>query len=157
MSLIRPLAICIFSHNGKILVFEGYDPTKGETFYRPLGGAIEFGERSADTIQRELMEEIGAEVKDLVYLGALENIFTFDGTPGHEIVQVYDGRLVDSRLYEQEVITGQESGVNLPMKVIWKSLNEFGPGKSILYPDGLLEMIINWSIRRFELDRRLLP
>jgi hypothetical protein len=32
MPKIRPLAICIFSHNGKILVCEGYDPTKGETF-----------------------------------------------------------------------------------------------------------------------------
>jgi 8-oxo-dGTP pyrophosphatase MutT (NUDIX family) len=141
MPKIRPLAICIFSHNGKILVCEGYDPTKGETFYRPLGGAIEFGEYSIDTIHRELMEEIGAEVKELVYLGALENIFTFDGTPGHEIVQVYDGALVDSGLYEQDVISGHESGENLLMKVIWKSLDEFGPGKSILYPDGLLELL----------------
>ena len=142
MSQIRPLAICIFSHNGKILVFEGYDPSKDETFYRPLGGGIEFGERSIDTIQRELMEEIGAEVKDLVYLGALENIFTFDGTPGHEIVQVYDGSLVDPGLYERDVISGHEPGENLPMKVTWKRLDEFGPGKSILYPDGLREMLL---------------
>ena len=141
MTQIRPLAICIFSHNGKILVCEGYDPTKGETFYRPLGGAIEFGEYSIDTIQRELMEEIGAEVKELVYLGALENIFTFDGTPGHEIVQVYDGALVDPGLYGQDVISGHESGENLPMKVVWKSLDEFGLNKSILYPDGLLKLL----------------
>jgi 8-oxo-dGTP pyrophosphatase MutT (NUDIX family) len=141
MSQIRPLAICIFSHNGKILVFEGYDPTKDESFYRPLGGAIEFGERSIDTVHRELMEEIGAEVTDLVYLGALENIFVFDGTPGHEIVQVYDGKLVDSGLYELDVIEGHESEENLSMKVIWKSLGEFGPGKLILYPDGLLELL----------------
>jgi len=72
-----------------------------------------------DTVHRELMEEIGAEVKELVYLGALENIFTFDGTPGHEIVQVYDGAFVDSGLYGQDVISGHESGENLPMEVIW--------------------------------------
>jgi hypothetical protein len=71
----------------------------------------------------------------------LENIFTFDGTPGHEIVQVYDGRLVDSGLYEQAVISGHEPGIDLPMKVTWKSLDEFGPGKFILYPDGLLELL----------------
>jgi 8-oxo-dGTP pyrophosphatase MutT (NUDIX family) len=141
MSQIRPLAICIFRNNDKILVSEEHDPSKGETFYRPLGGGIEFGERSIDTIHRELMEEIGAEVKDLVYLGTLENIFIFDGMPGHEIVQVYDGALVESGLYEQAVISGHEAGVNLPMKVIWKSLDEFGPGKSILYPEGLLELI----------------
>jgi hypothetical protein len=28
----------------------------------------------------------------------LENIFTFNGQPGHEIVLVYDGRFVEERL-----------------------------------------------------------
>lgn len=141
MSQIRPLAICLFSHKDKILVSEEHDPSKGETFYRPLGGGIEFGEHSTETIHRELMEEIGAKVKDLVYLGTLENIFVFNGIPGHEIVQVYDGALVESGLYEQAVISGHEADVNLPMRVIWKSLDEFGPGKSILYPEGLLELL----------------
>jgi len=141
MPHIRPLAICIFRHNDKILVFEEHDPSKGETFYRPLGGGIEFGEDSQATIHRELMEEIGAEVKDLIYLGTLENIFVFNGEPGHEIVQVYDGALVESGLYEQAVISGYEAGLNVPLKVLWKSLDEFGPGKSILYPTGLLELL----------------
>ena len=137
MNQIRPLAICLFSHNDKILVSEEHDPAKGETFYRPLGGGIEFGEHSMDTIRRELMEEIGAQVKDLVYLGTIENIFTFNGIPGHEIVQV----LVESGLYEQAVISGYEADVNLSIKVMWKDLDEFGSGKSILYPQGLLELL----------------
>jgi 8-oxo-dGTP pyrophosphatase MutT (NUDIX family) len=142
MSLIRALAICIFSHNDKILVFEGYDPLKDEIFYRPLGGGIEFGERSEDTVHREMMEEIGVEVTDLVYLGALENIFVFNGEPGHEIVQVYDGSLKASGLYDQDEIQGNEAGaVEEEFIAMWKNLNEFGPGKSILYPDGLLEML----------------
>ena len=141
MPHIRPLAICLFRHNGKILVSEERDQARDETFYRPLGGGIEFGEHSTEAIQRELMEEIGAEAKDLVYLGTLENIFTFNGEAGHEIVQVYDGALKESRLYEQAVISGHEADVNLSMKVIWKSLDEFGPGKSILYPEGLLELL----------------
>lgn len=141
MPNIRPIAICLFRHDGKILVFEGYDPRKDETFYRPLGGGIEFGERSVDTIRRELREEIGAEVRNLVYLGTLENIFTFDGKPGHEIVQVYDGVLSESGLYKQAVILGREVGVEEPFRAMWKSLDEFGPGESILYPDGLLEML----------------
>jgi len=124
------------------LVFEGYDPVKDETFYRPLGGGIEFGEHSADTIHREIMEEIDAEVCDLVYLGTLENLFTFDGEQGHEIVQVYDGTLVESGLYEHAVIFGHEADVEEHFRVMWKSLDEFGPGKSILYPDGLLELCV---------------
>jgi 8-oxo-dGTP pyrophosphatase MutT (NUDIX family) len=141
MPRIRPLAICVFRHEDKILVFEGFDPVKGEIFYRPLGGGIEFGESSEETVHRELREEIGADVKDLVYLGALENIFTFNGEPGHEIVQVYDGELTDSGLYEQAVITGHEPELNVSFEATWKSLDEFGPGKSILYPDGLLDML----------------
>src|SRR4026208_1142311 len=103
---IRPLAICIFRHYDHILVAEGYDPVKKELFYRPLGGGIEFGEYSAQTIQRELQEEIGAEVRDLKYLGTLENVFVFNGSPGHEMVQIFDGSLKDAQLYEQTVILG---------------------------------------------------
>ena len=50
------------------------------------------------TIRREVMEEIGKKVKNLVYLGTLENIFTFDREPGHEIVQVYEGEFTDAGL-----------------------------------------------------------
>ena len=76
---IRPLAICVFQNNNRILVAEGYDPVKKDTFFRPLGGGIEFGEKSEDTVRRELMEEINAEVGELWYLGTLENIFMFNG------------------------------------------------------------------------------
>ena len=54
--MIRPLAICLFSRGDQILVAEGFDPVKDETFYRPLGGAIEFGERAVQTLARELSE-----------------------------------------------------------------------------------------------------
>ena len=142
MNQIRPLAICVFLNKDRILVAEGYDPIKGENFYRPLGGGIEFGERSEETISRELMEEISVELKQdtLKYLGAVENIFTFNGTPGHEIVLVYDGVLDDSRLYDQAVILGKEANGE-EIRAMWKNLDEFGAGKSILYPEGLVEML----------------
>ena len=141
MNRIRPLAICLFRHNDCILVAEGYDPVKKENFYRPLGGGIEFGEHSEQTIRREILEEIGAEVCELKYLGTLENIFVFNGTPGHEIVQVYNGSLRDTRLYEQTVIVGQEVDIDDTFSAVWKHIDEFGEGKSILYPTGLLEIL----------------
>ncbi|MFH0792658.1 MAG: NUDIX hydrolase [bacterium] len=135
MSQIRPLAICIFRDGDRILVGEGYDPVKRETFYRPLGGGIEFGERAGQTIQREVREEIGAEVVSLQYLFTLENIFMFNGETGHEIVMVYDGQLVDEALYAQEMIEGREfDGFRqAPLKAVWKRIEEFGP-LSPLYP-----------------------
>jgi 8-oxo-dGTP pyrophosphatase MutT (NUDIX family) len=138
---IRPIVICIFSHNGRILTFEGYDPTRRQIFYRPLGGGIEFGESSQEALVREIREELNTAVTNLRYLATLENIFTFDGQPGHEIVQVYDGQLVDKSLYHCPVIKGREED-GQPFTAFWKSLNDFvGPNAPPLYPDGLLELL----------------
>ena len=140
-NVIRPIAICVFQNDGRILVAEGYDPLKQQTFYRPLGGAIEFGEDSAATIARELSEELGAAVVDLRYLGALENIFTFNGQTGHEIVMVYDGTFADRSIYEQPFLSGMEdSGV--PFRAVWVKLADCAdPAAPAVYPTGLLELL----------------
>ena len=41
---IRPIAICVLRRHDEILVIEGRDESRDLTFYRPLGGGIEFGE-----------------------------------------------------------------------------------------------------------------
>jgi len=139
---VRPLAICVFRNQDRILVNQGYDQVKDKYFYRPLGGGIEFGETSLETICRELREEINVEVdkESLTYLGTVENIFHFNGEPGHEIVLVYDGKLKDLGLYEQAVIAGKEANGE-KFEAMWMSLDEFGTGKRILYPTGLAEIL----------------
>jgi 8-oxo-dGTP pyrophosphatase MutT (NUDIX family) len=139
---VRPLAICVFRNQDRILVNQGYDQVKDKYFYRPLGGGIEFGETSLETICRELREEINVEVdkESLTYLGTVENIFHFNGEPGHEIVLVYDGKLKDLGLYEQAVIAGKEANGE-EFEALWMSLDEFGTGKRILYPTGLAEIL----------------
>lgn len=142
MPFIRPLAICVFRHHDRILVAVGHDPIKERAFYRPLGGSIEFGEHSRETVARELREEIGAEVAGLRYLGTLENLFMFEGKQGHEIVQVYDGAFVDTGLYHVESIEGHEDDESIgPFRAVWRSLPEIAAGDIPLYPDGLLELL----------------
>ena len=136
---IRPIAICIFRREDQILVAEWEDVDKNQLFCRPLGGAIEFGECRQRTVERELMEELGAEVADLRYLATLENIFVHNGMQGHEIVLLYEGNLVDRTLYEEEAIDGHDDG-DVPLKAVWKRLDFFGPSAP-LYPDGLLELL----------------
>ena len=92
---IRPIAICVFHSEGRILVSRGYDSVKDSVYYRPLGGGIEFGERSRDAVVREIREELSAEVRATRILGTRENIFTLDGETGHEILWVYDAEFVD--------------------------------------------------------------
>lgn len=137
---IRPLAICVFRRGDRILVSENYDPTREETFYRPLGGGIEFGERSIEAARREIREELGAEVRNLRLLGVLENIFTFGGRPGHEVVFVFDAAFEDPSFYERRELTGYE-GEDEPFTVVWKRLSDFGPGGPPLYPEDLLDLL----------------
>ena len=138
---IRPIVICIFSRNGKILVCEGTDSIKNETFYRPAGGMIEFGEKAEDALRREIAEEIGEEIKNVKYLGMLENIFTYEGKDGHEIVIIYDAEFVNEDIYENEVVEINET-VDVWYRAYWKSLDEFGEGKLKLYPDNLKEILM---------------
>jgi 8-oxo-dGTP pyrophosphatase MutT (NUDIX family) len=138
---IRPIAICLFWHNGRILVAEHLDPLKQQTFYRPLGGGIEYGEHSRDTIVREIREELGVAVTDLHYLHTIENIFVYNGERGHEIVQVYNGRFPDESLYHQPQLQAHEDN-GTPFRAIWKPLTDFqGDNAPPLYPDGLPELI----------------
>ncbi len=143
MNRIRPLVICVFRHAGRILVTEASDPMKGnQVFYRPLGGGIEFGEFAVQALAREMREEINAEVANLRYLGTLENIFTFNGTPGHEIVLVYDGEFVDQTLYEREWIDGCEIEMDdQQFRNVWRPVEDFRTGTPPLYPDGLYALI----------------
>lgn len=138
---IRPLAICIFRRENMIFVAEGFDSTKNESFYRPLGGGIDFGEYAADTIRRELMEEIKAEVSDLQYLCTLENIFSFEGQQGHEICLVFNGRFVDDALNQDDYsVIGEDDG-DVLFKASWKPIQFFIDGNAPLYPDGLPEFL----------------
>lgn len=137
---IRPLVICIFKHNTKILVCEGTDSVKNEIFYRPVGGMIEFGEKTEDALKREIMEETGEEIKNIVYLGTLENIFTYEGKPGHEIIIVYDAEFVNRGVYEKDVVNITESA-DVWCNAYWKEVKEFSNGNLILYPEGLFELI----------------
>ncbi|MGB7540303.1 MAG: NUDIX hydrolase [Anaerolineales bacterium] len=137
---IRPISICVVRRRGDIFVFEGHDTIKGETFYRPLGGAIEFGERSEVAVRRELREELSAELDNLRPIGVLENLFTHEGRPWHEIVFVFEADFANRALYDLEFATCIEDNES-QFPAMWKPVSEFSGGKAILYPNGLLEML----------------
>jgi ADP-ribose pyrophosphatase YjhB (NUDIX family) len=133
----RPLVICLFSNNGRILAAKGTDSIKQNEFYRPLGGMIEFGERSTDALKREIMEETNQEITNLKYVTTVENIFTYEGKAGHEIVMVYDAEFKDKSLYDKDEIDVTEG--DIWCKAYWLSINDCKSGKLILYPEGILD------------------
>jgi 8-oxo-dGTP pyrophosphatase MutT (NUDIX family) len=139
---IRPLALCVFRRGDKILVARGYDAAIDQTFYRPIGGGINFGERGANAVLREVKEELDADVVDIVYLGAFENIFSYEGKAGHEIIMVYDGRLTDPALNEDDaLLEGEDDGETL-YQASWKTFAFFrAENAPPLYPAGLLDLL----------------
>lgn len=139
---VKPKAVCVFRWEDKIFVSEGYDSKLGQTFYRPIGGSIEFGEQGQDTIIREVMEEIKVVVDDVRYIGLLENIFVFEGKAGHELMLIYDGHFVDEQMYDESLEVQGEDDHQILFTASWKPLSFFhGTSAPPLYPKGLLDML----------------
>jgi ADP-ribose pyrophosphatase YjhB (NUDIX family) len=137
---IRTIAICVFRNGGRILVGDAYDPTKDKVFYRPPGGAIKFGEPSVVALRREMKEELGVEIREPRLLGVLENLFTYDGEQGREIVFVYDAELGDASLYEVPRFDARESNGET-FNAIWLDMDSVGPETPPVYPDGLIDLL----------------
>lgn len=133
----RAKAFGIAIHHGRLLVQEYH--TGDETYYRPLGGSIELGEKSAHTVIREFQEELHTEVEITNYLGCLENIFHLDGEIGHEIIQLYSLRLLDMSLYEMEKMNIHDEQTVSYAK--WIPITAFIQKEKVLYPDGILNYI----------------
>jgi 8-oxo-dGTP pyrophosphatase MutT (NUDIX family) len=108
-----------------------------------LGGGIELGEHSRDTILREIREELGAVVTNLVPLGVVESIFMYLGKQRHEIVFVYDGQFEDASLYDRELLSVVEGDDCFEAQ--WLSLSDFQQGIERLVPEQLLEVLTSYQ------------
>jgi len=137
---VKAMALIQRPRDGALLVSEESNPD-GEVFHRPLGGHVEFGEYAADTLRRELTEEIGQQVTDLRLAGVLENIFTWGGATEHEIVFIYAASFADPAAYEvaeQPILDARN-----PARVIWRAPEATSPP---FYPDGVAELAGTSSI-----------
>jgi ADP-ribose pyrophosphatase YjhB (NUDIX family) len=127
----------------RILVERGRDDIKNEMFFRLLGGTVEFGEKGAESVRRELLEELGAEAEVGRLVATIENLFTYEGQPAHEICLVYECDFRDQILdgldeWQADEIT---AGGSVTHYVEWRSIDSFRTDAEILYPEGLLEVL----------------
>ncbi|MEU8077771.1 NUDIX domain-containing protein [Catellatospora citrea] len=138
MPHIRNLALAVPRRGDDLLVFRGHDPTRKQTFYRPLGGGIEFGETAEQALHRELWEELAVELTGVRLLGVLENLFRGFGRDGHEIAFVFACDLADPSLYERDHVGEILDDAGTP--VLWQPLSGFD-GTTPLYPAGLAGLL----------------
>lgn len=108
-------------------------------FYRPIGGTIELGEKSDETLVREFNEELGVEISINSYISCIENIFSIDNMIGHELIQIYFVEFKNKGLYQKDFFTVTEG--NKTTIATWVSKNDILEGKIVLYPKGLADLL----------------
>ena len=134
---IRPIVLGLLIKDNKILVGEFYDKVRNQTFYRSLGGGIEFLEKSEDALKREFKEEINVDIKINNFIGISENIFTLRGKNAHEIAFIYSIN-IDSKDFKNEYHI-EETNCSYTAK--WIDINDFKNKSKILYPEEILKYL----------------
>lgn len=137
---IRPIALGLIEHEGHVFVSKGRDRLTQTTFYRFLGGGIDFGETSQAALEREFVEEIQAKLTDVEYLTCLDNIFTLNGKPKHELIQLFRARFVDPAFYQLEETFDLIEGDRLEA-AFWLSTTQILSGECQLVPENCLKYL----------------
>lgn len=134
MPTIRNIAVGLPVKDGHVLLSESFDAVRRLAFFRAVGGGIEFGERADQALRREFREELDVELTEAELLGVVENVFEFEGRPGHEYVHVFAVRSddLDAVPLDAELVVLDEGSA-----VRWIPLDT----TAAVFPDGVLRML----------------
>lgn len=135
---IRPVAVGVPRRDDEVLLCRLRDETADETFYRPIGGGIEFGEMSEEALGREFREELDVELSSYDLLETLERTFTFHGDRGHEIWFLYDVAFEEDWPYERDEFEGVEDDGE-PFPSVWVPLERLSD--VTVYPSDLRSLL----------------
>lgn len=138
MPAIRNIAVGLPVKDGHLLALEGHDRSRGLDFLRAIGGGIEFGETASDALRREFMEELGVALDDVELLGVFENIFTYEGTPGHEIAHLF---AVSSAALDAVPLDAELRILDEGSPVRWVPIDDIRSGVRVLFPSGAREAL----------------
>jgi 8-oxo-dGTP pyrophosphatase MutT (NUDIX family) len=144
VSTIRNIAVGLPVRAGHVLVLDGTDSVKGERFHRAIGGGIEFGETAEVAVRREFVEELAVRLDRVELLGVIENIFEYEGRPGHEIAHVFG---VTSSDIDAIPLDAQLHVLDEGSPVRWVAVRELDRP---LYPDGIRTLLDGWLARTLE-------
>lgn len=135
---VRPIALALVRRDDELLV--GRHEADGSVFYRPLGGGIEVGEYAEEAVAREIQEELGWTLAPVGRRGVVENIFTYRGEQGHEIVFVVEAAFTDEAAYRQEVFVAEDDQSPSTLAT-WIPISQLVGEETTLYPTGLAELL----------------
>lgn len=129
-------AAAVIKHSNKILVHKNIN----KDHYALLGGRVEIGESSKETILREAKEELGKDISIKGYIATIENFFILDNQKYHEILFVYEAEFVneEDKLIETELknVEGKDY-----LKYMWLNLDNIDEYNVV--PKSVIEIIKN--------------
>lgn len=96
------------------------------------GGHVEFGENIKEALMREIKEELGTPIKNLSFIGAVENAYEKNNQKHQEINLVFTGRI------EKEDLQSKEDHIEF----VLKDLKSFAKEKVL--PRTLRDAIVEW-------------
>ena len=145
---IRVKAMCLFIHEGRVLVANGNSlRTRSEecmvvpgNFYRAIGGSIDFSETSEQGVRREIREELGSEIESLELLDVIESIFEYEGQQNHEIAFLYKGKLTNEAVLNTDVLHIMEDTYEFDAE--WVAIEQILNGSTPLYPAAPYERLL---------------
>lgn len=118
-------AAAIFLHQGHVLLHH----TAEDGLWALPGGRVEFGETGEAALRRELAEELSAPIDVGALQWVVENQFTYEGRPHHEVGLYYLASFRDVAFYDvRRTYAGLEefsgSGVTLHLTFHWVPVAE---------------------------------
>ena len=124
-------AVAVIIENGRALLHR----LESDNYWSLPGGRCELMESTADSVKREMREELSIDVKIERLLWLIENFFTHEGKSYHEFGFYYLVSLPADRpaSIDQECFEGVEEGIRLVFK--WFDIDNLENVE--LYPDFL--------------------
>lgn len=86
-------ASVVIIHDDKVLVHRNIN----SNHYALVGGRVQLGEDSIETVKREIKEKMGKEIEIIGYISTIENFFTMNGKKYHEIEFVHLAEFKEER------------------------------------------------------------
>ena len=127
-------------HQNRILVYKVTDRVNRKSFFRLIGGHIEFEESASEALIREFKEEIDQSIRIVKQLNTFESMFFYNGENRHEFVSLFQIEFVNELVYKQSNIIGNE-GPNRTFTAEWIFIEEFKNNNKILYPPDILDYL----------------
>lgn len=74
-------------------------------------------------------------------VGTIENRFSWNGEPAHELVVLREAEFADESSYERDQFSGIDAGGTVEYEATWRTLEELATAPEPLYPEGIDRLV----------------